>query len=316
MSDRRAAVSEMEMSGGRRRWLQEVGCGFGALAASALALGPACAANSLIDSTTPGSAGLHLPARAKRVIFLFMQGGVSQVDSFDHKPSLAKHHGQTKDFRDARALANTGALATPQRIFGSPWKFTPQGQIGKWCTDLFPHINKHVDDLCFLHGMHTEGVAHGPSTLFLHCGATQQWRPSMGAWIQYGLGSENLNLPGFVSITPSIGNGGPRNYGAAFLPSKHQGTPIRVDASRGKSLAIRHLSSDAHRPEIQQERYDLIQQLNRLQHAQFQHASDAEAMIASMETAWRMQQPAADVLRLEEESQATLDLYGIGNPKT
>ncbi len=316
MSDRRAEVSEMEMSGARRRWLQQVGCGFGALAASALAHGPACAANSPIDSTTPGSAGLHLPARAKRVIFLFMQGGVSQVDSFDHKPLLAKHHGQTKDFRDARALANTGALATPQRIFGSPWKFAPQGRIGKWCSDLFPHINKHVDDLCFLHGMHTEGVAHGPSTLFLHCGATQQWRPSMGAWIQYGLGSENQNLPGFVSITPSIGNGGPRNYGSAFLPSKHQGTPIRVDASRGKSLAIRHLSSDAHGSEVQQERYDLIQQLNRLQHAQFQHASDAEAMIASMETAWRMQQPAADVLRLEEESQATLDLYGIGNPKT
>jgi hypothetical protein len=164
--------------------------------------------------------------------------------------------------------------------------------------------------------MHTEGVAHGPSTLFLHCGATQQWRPSMGAWIQYGLGTENQNLPGFVSITPSIGNGGSRNYGAAFLPSRHQGTPIRIDASRGKSLAIRHLSSDAHGPEVQRQRYDLIQQLNQLQHAQFQHASDAEAMIASMETAWRMQQPAADVLRLEEESQATLDLYGIGSPKT
>ncbi|MFM8406309.1 MAG: DUF1501 domain-containing protein, partial [Pirellulaceae bacterium] len=211
MSDGRAEA--MVELAGRRRWLQQVGCGFGALAASALAAGSVSATTSLVDSTLAGSEGLHLPPRAKRVIFLFMQGGVSQVDSFDHKPLLAKHHGQTKDFRDARALANTGALATPQRIFGSPWKFAPQGRIGKWCSDLFPHINKHVDDLCFLHGMHTEGVAHGPSTLFLHCGATQQWRPSMGAWIQYGLGTENQNLPGFVSITPSIGNGGPRNYG-------------------------------------------------------------------------------------------------------
>ena len=155
-----------------------------------------------------------------------MQGGVSQVDSFDYKPRLVKDDGKMLSFDDARVLANTGMRGSSQRVMKPLWKFAQHGECGRWASDLFPEINRHVDDLCFIHSMHTEGVAHGPATLFLHCGATNQVRPSMGSWVLYGLGTENANLPGFVSIAPSAGNGGARNYGNAFLPAVYQGTAL------------------------------------------------------------------------------------------
>ena len=153
-----------------------------------------------------------------------MFGGVSQVDSFDYKPILAQRHGELLTFDDARLLAKTGK-PTEQKLLNTPWKFNQYGESGRWVSDLFPGMAEHVDDLCLLHGMHTEGVAHGPATLFLHCGSTNMTRPSMGSWVNYGLGSENENLPGFVSIAP-LGPGGPRKYGAAFLPPKFQGTRL------------------------------------------------------------------------------------------
>src|SRR5207247_11056457 len=123
------------------------------------------------------------------------------------------------------------------------WKFAQHGQSGRWGSELFPEINRHVDDLCFLHGLHTEGVAHGPATLFLHCGSTNFVRPSMGSWVLYGLGTENENLPGFVSIAPSSGNGGARNYGNAFLPAVDQGTPLRHAGGPAPGAGIRKLKS-------------------------------------------------------------------------
>ena len=162
-----------------------------------------------------------LPAKAKRVIFLFMHGGPSQVDLFDHKPLLTRDDNKPLPFDKPRIVsAKTGNL------LASPWKFKQHGESGLWASDLFPHMAGHVDKLCMLHSMHTEGVAHGPATLFLHCGSTNFVRPSMGAWINYGLGSENDNLPGFVSICPSPGNGGARNYGSAFLPPVFQATTM------------------------------------------------------------------------------------------
>ena len=114
-------------------------------------------------------------------------------------------------FDDARTLANTGQRGTEQRVLQSPWAFRQHGQSGRWVSELFPHMARHVDDLCFIRSMQTEGVAHGPATLFLHTGSTAFIRPSMGAWVSYGLGTENANLPGFVTIAPSLGNGGARN---------------------------------------------------------------------------------------------------------
>ena len=180
----------------RREWLTRTGCGFGALALA-----------GLTTAEARGSQTTHFPARAKRVIFLFMQGGVSHVDSYDHKPRLYKDDGKRLSFDDARAIANTGTRGTSQRVMKPMWKFARHGRCGRWGSELFPEINRHVDDLCFVHSLCTEGVAHGPATLFLHCGSTNFVRPSLGSWVLYGLGSESADLPGFVSIAPSSGNG-------------------------------------------------------------------------------------------------------------
>jgi hypothetical protein len=222
----------------RREWLNRAACGFGGLALAGLA------AEASAGGVAPNPLAAHLPLiapKAKRVIFLFMQGGVSQIDSFDYKPRLFSDDGQQMPFDDARVIANTGKRGSTQRLMKPLWSFAQHGECGRWSSDLFPAINEHVDDLCFIHSLHTEGVAHGPATLFLHCGATSFVRPSMGAWTAYGLGTENADLPGFVSIAPSSGNGGPRNYGSAFLPPVYQGTPIGKAGDPPSKATIRDL---------------------------------------------------------------------------
>lgn len=288
----------------RRQMLANTACGFGGMAAGAL-----LAQRGLANS---GFQPHHAP-KAKRIIFLFMQGGVSQVDSFDYKPALAKRNGEELVFDDARQLAKTGKR-TSHKLMVSPWNFRRYGQTGKQVSDLFPETAKHVDDLCFLHGMHTEGVAHGPATLFLHCGSTNFIRPSLGAWVHFGLGTENENLPGFVAIAPSIGNGGPRNYGTAFLPPRFQGT--KVGSADSKSLEIKGLNGLSSLND-NRKRMSLLRELNEVQ-LQRRKSEDSEldAAIDSMELAWRMQQEAPEVLDLENESAETLRMYGIDNPKT
>ena len=290
----------------RRQMLAGTACGFGSLAASAMLTQQA------ISGTTSTFQPHHVP-KAKRIIFLFMQGGVSQVDSFDHKPILRKRHGEELVFDDARQLAKTGKR-TSHKLMVSPWRFRHYGQTGKQVSDLFPETAKHVDDLCFLHGMHTEGVAHGPATLFLHCGSTNFIRPSFGAWVHYGLGTENQNLPGFVAIAPSIGNGGPRNYGTAFLPPRFQGT--KVGSADSGSLEIEGLTNATSLDE-KRTQMNLLRRLNEAQLARRQSSNEElDAAIDSMELAWRMQQEAPDVLQLNDESAETLRMYGIDDPKT
>src|SRR5262249_20580826 len=220
----------------RREWLSAAGCGFGALALAGLTTSRASAENPIAPKAP------HFPPRAKRMIFLFMQGGVSHVDSYDYKPRLVKDDGKQLAFDDARLIANTGTRGSSQRVMKPLWKFAQHGDCGRWASALFPAVNQHVDDLCFVHSMHTEGVAHGPATLFLHCGATNFVRPSVGSWVLYGLGSENENLPGFVSIAPSAGNGGPRNYGNAFLPAVYQGTALGKAGALVTEATIRNLT--------------------------------------------------------------------------
>ena len=223
----------------RRDLLKNAACGFGYLALAGLAAERAAAGPANPLAPRPP----HFAPRAKRVIFLFMQGGVSQVDSFDYKPRLATDDGKKLAFDDARILANTGMRGSEQRVMKPLWPFAQHGQSGRWGSGLFPEINRHVDDLCFIHSMHTEGVAHGPATLFLHCGATNFVRPSMGSWVLYGLGTENENLPGFVSIAPSAGNGGARNYGNAFLPAVYQGTALGKAGAPASEATIRNLTN-------------------------------------------------------------------------
>lgn len=295
----------------RRRWLSNTACGFGGLAAAGLAT--SMASSSQGAGATIGQP--HFAPRAKRIIFLFMQGGVSQVDSFDYKESLFKHDGEMHGFDDSRIIANSGKRGSSQRIMKPLWDFKQHGESGRWGSELFPETNRHVDDLCFIHSMHTEGVAHGPSTLFLHCGSTNFVRPSMGAWLHYGLGSINENLPGFISIAPSIGNGGPRNYGTAFLPAIHQGTPIGGTGNAGE-LTIRNLKPLGDRRDTQRKQLDLLQRINRTQLNDRSHDSEWEAVLESYEMAWRMQSVAPELLDLSSESTETLELYGIGTKET
>jgi hypothetical protein len=175
---------------------------------------------------------------------------------------------------------------------------------------------QHVDDLCLLHSLHTEGVAHGPSTLFLHCGATNFIRPSMGSWVTYGLGTDNENLPGFVSIAPSAGNGGPRNFGNAFLPAVYQGTALGKAGGPATEATIRNLANTQLSIADQRRQLDFLQQLNAVQAERHAGDSELEALIGSYELAWRMQNNVPDVLDLSQESAATLAAYGIGEKAT
>ncbi len=288
----------------RRQALKTAACGFGYLAFAGMAAQA---------STAPAP---HFKSRAKRVIFLFMQGGVSHVDSFDYKPRLEKDDGKSMSFDDARIIANTGMRGSSQRVMKPLWQFEQRGQSGRWASALFPEINRHVDDLCFIHSMQTEGVAHGPATLFLHCGSTNLVRPSMGSWVLYGLGTENANLPGFVSISPSSGNGGPRNYGNAFLPAIYQGTPLGKAGSPASDATIRNLSNSQISKETQRQQLDLLQAFNAEQKKNLPGDSEVEAVIQSYELAWKMQQNAPDIIDLSKESIATQKLYGIGETAT
>jgi hypothetical protein len=293
----------------RRDFLHSTACGFGSLALA-----------GLLDCEAPAAPGpavpvTHVLPKAKRIIFLFMAGGVSQVDSFDHKPLLDDLDGESREFADSRTRARSGK-GTNARVMKSLWPFRPRGECGKWTSDLFPEIGTHVDRLCFLHGMHTEGVAHGPATLFLHTGTTTQIRPSMGSWVSYALGSGSENLPAFVSLAPSIGNGGPRNYGHAFLPALHQGTAVGRAGLSAKDAGIRFLGNTARDATAEQAQFDLVQTLNREQAAMRVGDPAVEAIVESYELAWRMQAFAPDVLDLASETPTTLDLYGIGQKPT
>jgi len=293
----------------RREWLSRTACGFGSLALAGLTASSAVASNPLAPKKP------HFPPKAKRIIFLFMQGGVSHVDSFDYKPRLDKDDGKLLGFDDARVIANTGMRGSSQRVMKPLWEFAQRGKCGRWASELFPEINTHVDDLTFIHSLHTEGVAHGPATLFLHCGSTTFVRPSMGSWILYGLGSENENLPGFVSIAPSAGNGGARNYGSAFLPAVYQGTPVGRAGGPASEATVRNLTSHLSATD-QTSRFDLLRELHAEQLKRRPGDAELEAVVNSFELAGRMQHNAPDVLDLSKESADTLKLYGVNDKVT
>jgi len=295
----------------RRVALKRLACGFGSLALAGLMGGRSFGASNPLAPKIP----MFRP-RAKRVIFLFMQGGPSQIDTFDYKPRLERDDGKKLPFDDARTVANTGNRGTDQRVMKSPWKFARHGASGRWVSELFPHVARRVDDFCFIHSLHTEGVAHGPATLFLHCGSTNFIRPSMGAWINYGLGTENENLPGFVTIGPALGNGGARNWGNAFLPPVFQGTTVGIAGQSAKEQTIRNLSNARLDPTAQRRQLDLLQAINAEQARAHPGDAELEAVINSYELAWRMQMNAPGVLDLAKESAATRALYGIGEKET
>ncbi len=292
----------------RRQLLKNVACGFGSLAFAGLA-GQQHAAAAPVNPLSPKP--VHHPARAKRIIFLFMQGGPSHVDSFDPKPELDKHDGKKIDFYNSRAMR-----VQPERVMKAMWKFKQYGECGMPVSELFPHIGEQADKLCLIRSMHTEGVAHGPATLFLHTGATSLIRPSMGSWITYGLGTESQDLPGFITINPTGSMGGPRNYANAFLPTAYQGTVIGRAGQDMSKAGIRYLTNDRMPLAEQKKQFDLLQALNREQLQQ--HGSDDElnAVVESFELAWRMQTNAPDIIDLSRETPETMSMYGIDDKAT
>ena len=299
----------------RRDWLLRAGCGFGTLALAGLEARQGIAGVPAGRGTPLAARLPDVVPRAKRIIFLFMQGGVSHVDSYDYKPTLAAADGKQLPFDDARAIAKTGKRGTPRRVMQPLWTFARHGESGRWASDLFPETNRHLDDLCFVHSLHTEGVAHGPATLFLHCGATNFVRPSLGSWTAYGLGTENENLPAFVSIAPSSGNGGARNFGNAFLPAVYQGTPIGKAGAPATDATIRHLEG----PLSTGERKSLLGLLRDVNAEQLRRSPDDaafDAVVNSYELAARMQLTAPDLLDLSQETSETHALYGIGDKPT
>lgn len=292
----------------RRQFLKTTGCGFGSLALNAMLSGTAQGTSNPLAPQPP-----LFPARAKRIIFLFMSGGPSHVDSFDYKPDLIKSDGKGFDFVGVRKT--TFGKKSERKLLKPLWDFKQYGESGQWVSELFPHIGKHVDDLCFIHSMHTEGVAHGPSTLFLHTGATNLVRPSMGSWVTYGLGTENENLPGFVTIMPSSSKGGPRNYSNAFLPAIHQGTSVGRAGLPASKATIRNLNNTHLPHDVQSRQFNFLQELNR-QQAGIKSDRNLDAAIESFDLAFRMQMNAPDILDLSDESKSTTEMYGIGEKST
>jgi hypothetical protein len=293
----------------RRQLLQNAACGFGSLALAGL-----CAEAAASDdrSRHPLSAQEpHFAPKAKRVIFIFMQGGPSQVDTFDPKPRLDRDDGKTADFLNARSRKMKS-----EPLMKSHWSFRQYGESGRWVSSLFPEMAQHVDDFCLIRSMHTEGVAHGPATLFLHTGSINLVRPSVGAWINYGLGTENQNLPGFVTINPTASKGGPRNYASAFLPPVYQGTALGRAGVPSSQATIRHITNERLAPSLQERQFELLQAINREQLRQAAGDDQLEATIQSFELAYRMQNHAPGIMDLSGETQATLKAYGIGEKPT
>ncbi|MBM4068885.1 MAG: DUF1501 domain-containing protein [Planctomycetes bacterium] len=286
----------------RRHFLQAAGCGFGAIALAALQAERA-AANPLAPRAP------HFTPRARRVIFLFMQGGPSHMDLFDYKPRLARSHGQPLPFTLPAVEQTVGMNNT--RLLGPVAGIRPHGQSGLLVSDLLPNLARHADDLCVLRGMVADSPNHPTAINFLHTGALNDLRPSLGAWLAYGLGTENRNLPGYITILPGEGE---RNYNSAFLPAIYQGTPIQdVGGSRPP---IRHLSDAGTSPNVQRRRLDLIQAMNRRHLERLRADQQMEGVIESFELAFRMQAEAPRLVDLTGETRRTLDLYGIGREPT
>ena len=293
----------------RRAMLRSAACGFGSLALTGLCQQTANASSNLLYQRRP-----MFPAKAKRVIFIFMAGGPSHVDSYDYKPDLIRNHDKDYDFTGVRF--GTFGKKSKRKLMKPLWDFKRYGQCGQHVSALFPYTAQMVDDLCFIKSMHTEGVAHGPSTLFLHTGATNLIRPSVGSWVTYGLGAENQNLPAFVTLQPSSSKGGPRNYSNAFLPSIYQGTAIGKAGQPASKARLRNVENTVVSRAEQERRFNLLQDLNSVHLAERAKDDQLDAVVESFELAWRMQMNAPKSFDLAGESEATKRLYGIGEKHT
>lgn len=269
----------------RRSMLQQTSVGMGALAFHALAHG------------TP-----HTPARAKNLILCFMDGGPSHVDTFDYKPLLKTHQGKPI----GSSAVSKRSQSSPERVWmGSPWEFKKRGQSGLWVSDLFPHIARVADQICVVRSMVGELPLHGQSNLLLHTGRSLGQAPSFGAWVSYGLGSDNQNLPGYVVLNNDwVPNGGLENFGSSFLPASHQATMMRA-----KGIPVDNIAPTDSRA-IQQRKINLLAEQNKSFSKQSSDGAIIEAAIANYETAFRMQTEVPVVADIQNEPESIRRMYG------
>ena len=291
----------------RREMLWRASAGFGHLALLGLLGSEAKAAPRLSSSEGPLTVKPpHFAPRAKRVIFLFMHGGPSQVDTFDYKPLLIRDHGKPLPFARPKVVSSETF-----NLLKSPWAFKQYGQSGAWVSDLFPETAKMVDDICFIKSMYGSNSRHGGALLELHTGSDTFVRPSMGSWITYGLGSENQNMPGYVTVCPTQSHGGANNYSSAFLPAAYAGTSVGAVGVPSREARIPFIANKETPRDIQRQELDLIQQMNREQLTSTGPDRELEGRIESFELAYRMQSEAPQLQDVSGESAATLKLYGI-----
>jgi hypothetical protein len=284
--------------------LQRLGTGLGVIGLAGLLADQKSVAAATTSPLAPREP--HFRPRAKRVIHLFMNGGPSQVDTFDPKPALARYHGQRPPASSLRTERGTSGLMM------SPFRFSKHGQSGLEISEIFPRVAEHADDLCVIRSMYTNVPNHEPSLLMMTCGDTQPVRPSMGSWLTYGLGTENQNLPGFVVMCPGIPVVGPQLWSNSFLPGIFQGAHIN-NSNLDPRRVLQHVTNSYLGRASQREQVDLMRRFNEL-HLQRRGGNDnpLEARIQSMEMAFRMQFEAQEVFDLARETQATRDLYGNG----
>jgi hypothetical protein len=295
----------------RRDVLSTLACGFGMLAFKGL-FGSSAQAGE--DSNPLAPKPVHFPARAKRVIFLFMRGGPSHMDTFDYKPKLQAENDKPLPF--ALPKLQVTQKRNLGKMMGSPFKWKQHGECGLWVSELFPHVAKHADDLCVINSMHTDGIDHGQATNRLHTGQDIFIRPSLGSWVIYGLGSENKSLPGFISLSPARGEMGNRSMTSAFLPAAFQGTPVGGESVAAKDARIRNIANTKISSAEQRRQLDLLQAMNT---AHQQHAQDdlrLQGMIDAFDLAYRMQGEVPKTMDISTESPETLKLYGVGDELT
>jgi hypothetical protein len=283
----------------RRQWLRTTSCGFGSLAlAGLLSDQKARAADELPKP--------HHAPKAKRVIFVFLQGSPSQVDTFDYKPRLQKDDGKAVD----------SGGGNPRRWLGSPWKFAQHGRSGHWISELYPNVAKHADKLAVVKSLTTDIPNHPQAVLQMHTGAFRFARPSLGSWLLYGLGTENKELPGFLVLSPLTRVGGAQNYGNAFMPSRFQATRI---GGEGQPIAKANLG-DVTNPrwdaDAQRRQLDLLADLDKSRPGHTANEGDLDGVIRSYELAFRMQTSLPKLFDLSKETKATLEAYGIGKDAT
>ena len=291
----------------RRHFLERAGAGFGSVALAHL-LTESDKNLLAVDKSLTGPLGprlVHFPAKAKSVIWLFMEGAPSAVDLFDPKPELTKRDGQKIDIDVFNG--------SPGPLMKSPFQFQQHGESGTWVCEKYPHVARHVDDFAFIKSLHSDSNDHVPALYQINTGIARPGFPSAGAWVTYGLGSENQNLPGFVVLGNNQGiKGGPLNWHAGFLPSTYQGTLFRPE---GNPILNLNRPSDVTR-EDQRRQLDLLARLN-AEHLQ-SHPGEAELLgrIQSFELAYHMQTEAADLIDFKQETQATRAMYGLDQKET